>query len=157
MATCESTAAPTAPGRPGSRPGTVSTAADGVRPPRGLVDGVRLVEESESLDGTAAARSRPPPADDRPAHRRLDERLGAGPIGGRRSRPAAALPTVATGLAEYRHADPVSRRVGVVHADADAAGVALYAASLATRRRGHRARGVALARQAASVAARIPA
>jgi uncharacterized membrane protein len=83
-------------------------------------------------------------------------------VGGRRARPAAdlllaagtlaALPTVATGLAEYQHADTAARRVGVVHVAANTVGVALYAASLAARVRGRRARGVVLALAGATAA-----
>jgi uncharacterized membrane protein len=83
-------------------------------------------------------------------------------VGGRRARRAAdlllaagtvaALPTVATGLAEYRHADTAARRVGVVHVAANTLGVALYAASLAARLRGRRARGVVLALAGATAA-----
>lgn len=57
----------------------------------------------------------------------------------------AAVPTVATGLAEWLEADPVARRVGVVHAGANAAGLALYTASLAVRLRGRHGWGTLLA------------
>jgi uncharacterized membrane protein len=83
-------------------------------------------------------------------------------VGGRRSRPAAdlmlalgtlsAVPTVATGLAEFLHADRAARRVAVVHVAANAAGTALYAASTVSRLRGRRARGVALALAGAAAA-----
>jgi uncharacterized membrane protein len=76
-------------------------------------------------------------------------------VGGRAARPAAtallaagnvaALPTAATGLAEWLEADPVVRRVGVVHAAANAAGLALYTASLAARLRRRPGWGTALA------------
>jgi len=76
-------------------------------------------------------------------------------VGGRSSRPAArrlvglgvaaAVPTAATGLAEWLHADAASRRVGVVHANANSVGLAFYGASFLARRRGRHARGVALA------------
>lgn len=74
-------------------------------------------------------------------------------VGGRRSRPAAAglvafgvaaaVPTVATGLAELRRTDQSSRRVAVVHAAVNSSALGLYTASLATRRR-HHGRAVAL-------------
>jgi hypothetical protein len=76
-------------------------------------------------------------------------------VGGRGSRPAAtallaagnlaALPTVVTGLAEWRETEPVVRRVGVVHAAANAAGLALYTASLVARLRRRAGWGTALA------------
>ncbi len=76
-------------------------------------------------------------------------------IGGRAARPAAdrllalglvaALPTAATGLAEFRRTGPREQRVGVVHAAGNSAGLALYTASYVARRRGRRARGVLLA------------
>jgi uncharacterized membrane protein len=75
-------------------------------------------------------------------------------VGGRASRAAArrlvafgvaaAVPTAATGLAEWLHADQASRRVGVVHANVNTSALALYTASLVARRRGHHGRGVAL-------------
>ena len=83
-------------------------------------------------------------------------------IGGRRSRPAAdrllalglasAVPTTATGLAEWLHADRRAQRVGVVHAAANTAGMALYTASLVARIRGRRGRGVVLALAGATAA-----
>lgn len=76
-------------------------------------------------------------------------------VGGRRSRPAAkrlvgagiitALPTAATGLAEWLHVDRASRRVGVVHAGSNTVGLALYVLSYMARRKGHHLRGAALA------------
>jgi uncharacterized membrane protein len=76
-------------------------------------------------------------------------------VGGRASRKAAdrllllgilsAVPTAATGLAEFLGTDQRSRRVGVVHANANTVGLALYVASYVARKRGRRARGVALA------------
>jgi uncharacterized membrane protein len=76
-------------------------------------------------------------------------------VGGKESRPAAtallaagnltALPTVATGLAEWLGAEPEVRRVGVVHAAANAAGLACYTASLVARLRGRTGWGAALA------------
>jgi uncharacterized membrane protein len=64
----------------------------------------------------------------------------------------AALPTAATGLAEWLHAEPAARRVGVVHANANGLGVVLYTASLVARCRGHRARGVLYALAGATAA-----
>jgi uncharacterized membrane protein len=74
-------------------------------------------------------------------------------LGGRRARPAAAglvafgvataVPTVATGLAEFRHLGTESRRVAAVHAVSNACALGLYTASLVARRR-HHARGVVL-------------
>lgn len=76
-------------------------------------------------------------------------------IGGRASRKAAdrllalglvsALPTIATGLAEWRDAGQRNQRVGVVHSAANSVGLAFYTASYLARKRGHRARGVLLA------------
>jgi len=151
---------------------------EGLRPPRALVHGVRLVEKSGSLDGAATlvdrvagAVARPGPVHDLLAGAWLGHALHPlmtdlpigfwtsasvlDLVGRRRARPAAdlllaigtatALPTVATGLAEYRHADQSARRVGVVHLSANAVGIALYTASLTARRRGRRARGIILA------------
>jgi uncharacterized membrane protein len=83
-------------------------------------------------------------------------------VGGAAARPAAdrllglgvasALPTVATGLAEWLHADQPARRVGVVHVNANSVGIALYTASWLARRRGRRAAGVALALAGATAA-----
>ena len=82
--------------------------------------------------------------------------------GRRRSQPAAdlllaigtamAVPTAATGLAEFMHADRATRRVAVLHVAANTIGTALYAASLASRLRGRRARGVVLAVAGATAA-----
>ena len=76
-------------------------------------------------------------------------------VGGRSSRRVAttllaagnlaALPTAAAGLADWLEADRATRRVGVVHAGANAAGLALYSLSLAARLRGRHGRGVVLA------------
>jgi nitrite reductase/ring-hydroxylating ferredoxin subunit/uncharacterized membrane protein len=75
-------------------------------------------------------------------------------VGGRGARPvadalvgvgvAAALPTAATGLADWSDLDKSGRRSGVVHAAANVAATALYGLSFLARRRGHRASGVAL-------------
>lgn len=76
-------------------------------------------------------------------------------IGGRASRKAAdrllalgllsAVPTIATGLAEWRGAERRDQRTGVVHAAANSVGLALYGASYVARKRGRRFRGVTLA------------
>lgn len=61
---------------------------------------------------------------------------------------AAAVPTAATGSndwADSEIADDAVRRVGLVHATVNVSALALYGASLVARRRGSRARGVALA------------
>jgi uncharacterized membrane protein len=55
----------------------------------------------------------------------------------------SALPTVATGLADFTTLDRRKQRVGVVHAGANAIGAGLYAISLANRIRGRRTRGIA--------------
>ena len=75
-------------------------------------------------------------------------------VGGRASRKAsrrlvglgivAAVPTAATGLAEWLHVDRASRRVGVVHANSNSLGLVLYTASYLARRRGHHMRGAVL-------------
>jgi hypothetical protein len=75
-------------------------------------------------------------------------------VGGKAARPAArrligigvlnALPTAASGLAEWLQADQPTRRVGVVHAQANTVGLLLYGASYRARRKGRHLRGVAL-------------
>lgn len=75
-------------------------------------------------------------------------------VGGRSSRSAAtrlvafgvasAVPTAASGLAEWLHAGEDARRVGVVHANLNAVALGLYAASLVARLRGRHGRAVAL-------------
>ena len=75
-------------------------------------------------------------------------------VGGRSARPAArrlvglgvvaALPTAASGLAEWREADRPSQRVGTVHAATNSAALALYSASYLHRRRGRHGRAVML-------------
>jgi nitrite reductase/ring-hydroxylating ferredoxin subunit/uncharacterized membrane protein len=75
-------------------------------------------------------------------------------VGGRRARPAAdalvgigvaaALPTAATGLADWSDLDKAARRSGIVHAAANVAATTLYGLSFLARRRGHRAGGVVL-------------
>jgi uncharacterized membrane protein len=73
-------------------------------------------------------------------------------IGGQRARPAAtrlvgagiaaAVPTAATGLAEWLDAEPASRRVGVVHANLNSLALGLYVGSFVARRRGRHGRAV---------------
>lgn len=75
-------------------------------------------------------------------------------VGGRRSRPAArrlvglgvlsAVPTVAAGFADWSELERPERRVGAVHAVANAAATGLYALSYLARRRGRPGAGVAL-------------
>ena len=75
-------------------------------------------------------------------------------VGGKRSRPAAellvglgvlsALPTAASGAADWSDTDGGSRRVGLVHAAANTSAVVLYAWSWNARRQNRHARGVAL-------------
>jgi uncharacterized membrane protein len=75
-------------------------------------------------------------------------------VGGRSARPAAqrlvgfgvaaAIPTAATGLAEWLRVDRATRRVGVVHATVNTTAMALYAASFVARRRGRHGPAVAL-------------
>jgi len=83
-------------------------------------------------------------------------------LGGRRFHGAAdamvaagvlsALPTAAAGLADWRERDTADRRVGVVHAAANAAATLLYVGSLGHRLRGHRVRGVLLGMAGAAAA-----
>jgi nitrite reductase/ring-hydroxylating ferredoxin subunit len=83
-------------------------------------------------------------------------------VGGRGARPAAdalvgigvaaALPTAATGLADWSDMDKSGRRSGIVHATANVAATALYGLSFLARRRGHRAGGVALGLAGAAAA-----
>jgi nitrite reductase/ring-hydroxylating ferredoxin subunit/uncharacterized membrane protein len=75
-------------------------------------------------------------------------------VAGRRGEPSAdvligmgvvaALPTAATGLSDWSDTYGSDKRVGVVHAASNVAGVTLYSASLLARRRGHRGTGTAL-------------
>lgn len=75
-------------------------------------------------------------------------------VGGRRSRAASellvlfgvvsAVPTVATGLADWSDTNGRARRVGLVHALANSSAVALYTWSWSARRRQRHGRGVAL-------------
>jgi uncharacterized membrane protein len=83
-------------------------------------------------------------------------------VGGRNARPfarrllllgnAAALPTIATGLADWKTLDRASRRVGVVHAATNLTATLLYVRSSGTRRRGHHAAGVVWGLAGATVA-----
>jgi hypothetical protein len=76
-------------------------------------------------------------------------------LGGRRGRSAAttliaigvatAVPTVATGLAEWHATSGRPRRVGVAHAAVNGGAFLLYAGSLAARLGGRHRAGVALA------------
>ena len=73
-------------------------------------------------------------------------------VGGRSARRAsrrligfgllAAVPTVATGMAEWQATTGPARRVGVVHAGVNGSAAALYASSWLARRGGHHATGV---------------
>ncbi len=56
----------------------------------------------------------------------------------------SALPAFLTGAAEWRHADPGSQRIGVVHAATNDIATALVAASWWARRSNKRALGVGL-------------
>lgn len=56
----------------------------------------------------------------------------------------AALPTAATGISDWQDADTPSRRVGVVHAAANAVGLLLQGASWSARRKGRHIRGALL-------------
>lgn len=76
-------------------------------------------------------------------------------FGGRRARPAAtglvafgvaaAVPTAAAGLAEWRATAGPARRVGVGHAAVNTTALGLYGASLVARLHGHHHRAVLLA------------
>ena len=57
---------------------------------------------------------------------------------------AAAIPTVATGYADWADAEPANdavRRIGIVHAACNGTAAGLFAASLAARARGARGKG----------------
>lgn len=56
----------------------------------------------------------------------------------------SAVPSALTGWAELAPASPSEKRVGVVHAAANVAGLALQGASFVARRRGRRGAGAAL-------------
>ncbi len=64
----------------------------------------------------------------------------------------AAGPTVATGLADWTGLDRPHKRIGVVHAGANALAAGCYGLSLIARLRGRRARGIALSTLGASLA-----
>lgn len=63
----------------------------------------------------------------------------------------AVGPTAWTGWAEWSEAGPRDKRVGLVHAVANAVAIGTYAASWAARRRGQHGRGVRLALAGAAV------
>lgn len=65
---------------------------------------------------------------------------------------ATALPTAASGLADWRAQRKPEQRIGVVHAAANAAATLLYGLSLLARLRRHRFRGVLLAMAGAAAA-----
>lgn len=83
-------------------------------------------------------------------------------VGGRSARPAAtrlvgigivaAMPTILTGLAEWRSIDRDSQRVGVVHASVNTVALAFYTASWLARHRDRHRDGVLLAMAGGSVA-----
>lgn len=83
-------------------------------------------------------------------------------VGGRTARPAAtrligigivaAMPTILTGLAEWRSIDRESQRVGVVHASVNTVALAFYTASWFARHRDRHRDGVLLAMAGGSVA-----
>ena len=83
-------------------------------------------------------------------------------VGGRRSARVAtafvglgvatAVPTVASGLVEWRTQSPGRARVAVVHLAANAAATGAYAASFLARLRGRRGRGIALGMVGAGLA-----
>ncbi|HEU4567956.1 MAG TPA: DUF2231 domain-containing protein [Marmoricola sp.] len=83
-------------------------------------------------------------------------------VGGADAAPAAqrligigvltAAPTAWTGWAEWLTLTPRDRRVGVVHALVNATAIAAYAGSWSARRRGRRAKGVALGLTGAAIA-----
>lgn len=75
-------------------------------------------------------------------------------LGGKKGRKAAdllvavgllsSIPTAAAGLADWSDTFGEPQRMGLVHAGANAVGLAFYGISLIHRRRGHRFRGAAL-------------
>ncbi|MEZ5140082.1 MAG: DUF2231 domain-containing protein [Acidimicrobiales bacterium] len=83
-------------------------------------------------------------------------------VGGERAEPAAdllvavglaaAVPTVAAGWADWVTLPRAERRIGLVHASANALATAAYAASLGARLGGRRATGRALGHLGAGVA-----
>jgi uncharacterized membrane protein len=82
-------------------------------------------------------------------------------VGGRRARPAAggliavgvvsAAPTAVTGFADWTGLEQRGRRVGVVHAASNAAGVVLYTWSLVARVRRRQLQGVVIGLAGAAV------
>jgi uncharacterized membrane protein len=83
-------------------------------------------------------------------------------IGGERHAPSAellaglgvlsALPTAATGAADWRSLSPRDKRLGLLHAASNVTATALYAASWLARRRGDRRRGLVLGHLGAAAA-----
>ena len=83
-------------------------------------------------------------------------------LGGRRSQEAAdrliglgvlaALPTAATGASDWSDYLGEERRIGFLHAMANAAATACYGASYLARRRGSRAKGIGLSLAGAALA-----
>ncbi|MFA9430783.1 DUF2231 domain-containing protein [Egicoccus sp. AB-alg2] len=57
----------------------------------------------------------------------------------------AAVPTVATGVAEWQRATPAAKRVGVVHAVANSIGLGFYTASFVAGLRGKRGKATVTA------------
>ena len=70
------------------------------------------------------------------AERAADRLVAAGVV--------AAVPTAASGLSDWSDLDGETRRIGTVHAIGNTTALTLYACSWLSRRRGHRARGIAL-------------
>jgi uncharacterized membrane protein len=64
----------------------------------------------------------------------------------------SALPTMASGLADWRRRDRADQRVGVVHAASNTVAWVLYLLSLGHRARGNRLRGVVLGLAGATAA-----
>lgn len=150
-----------------------------VRAVRALESDARLDGAVAALEGPAAALGRAPALErelrgsalGHPLHPSMtDLPLGSWMsasildlVGGRGSRRAAAtlvgigvagsVPTVLTGLADWRHTGPAAKRVGAVHAAGNGVAILLYAASLAERLRGRHRRGVRLALAGAAVTA----
>ncbi len=83
-------------------------------------------------------------------------------VGGQKTRPAAellvalgvlsALPTAASGAADWSGLQGPGRRSGLVHAVANATATTLYAMSFVARRRGRHGRGVMLGMAGAAAA-----
>lgn len=65
---------------------------------------------------------------------------------------ATALPTAASGWADWSDLDRPARRTGIVHAAANVAAILLYTGSLVARLRGRRTRGIALGMAGATAA-----